>query len=63
MIGRHWLSAFGILGSLLAALPAAQAQGFPTQRVTIIVPLAAGGPVDIVARSLAAARKIGFEPQ
>jgi len=55
MFKKQWLLSLGILGGLLATLPAAQAQSYPTQRVTIIVPLAAGGPVDIVARSLAAA--------
>jgi tripartite-type tricarboxylate transporter receptor subunit TctC len=41
--------------ALFAVSPAAQAQSFPTGRVTIIVPLGAGGPTDIAARALAPA--------
>jgi tripartite-type tricarboxylate transporter receptor subunit TctC len=41
--------------ALGAAAAVAQAQSFPTGRVTIIVPLGAGGPTDIAARALAQA--------
>jgi len=45
-----------ILGALLAgalAFPAAaQAQDWPTRPPTVVVPFAAGGPIDVVARIL-----------
>jgi tripartite-type tricarboxylate transporter receptor subunit TctC len=42
-----------ILLSLFAGLSGAQAQGYPARPVTIIVPFAAGGATDVLARILA----------
>ena len=45
--------ALAALVAALATATAAFAQGFPSRPVTMVVPFAAGGPVDTVARILA----------
>ena len=54
---RRRLTAAIALTGLLAFLPAAQAQAWPAKPLKLIVPYAAGGPADAIARVLAT--KIG----
>lgn len=54
---RHLLAA--ALAGLLPLAAAAQAPAWPTKTVKIIVPYAAGGPADVVARELA--QRLGAE--
>jgi tripartite-type tricarboxylate transporter receptor subunit TctC len=47
---KTWLAA---LAAVAIGAPAVHAQQFPQRAVTLVVPFSAGGPVDVVARTLA----------
>jgi tripartite-type tricarboxylate transporter receptor subunit TctC len=53
MSTRTFIAAGAIAGILAGLTPAAMAQDYPTRRVSIIVPYAAGGATDILARQVA----------
>ena len=57
----HTAVAVATAAALLGAAPAAQAQAWPAKPVTWIVPFAAGGPTDAMARDIAdkVGRQIG----
>ena len=52
---RTAMKAFFAAGMAAASIGAAWAQAYPSRTVTLIVPFAAGGPTDVVARTLGAA--------
>ena len=60
---KHVLSGIALGISMLALPMQPQAQTFPTRPITIIVPFAAGGPTDIVARVIAAQFTSGLGQQ
>ena len=59
--GRDRLRALALIGVFLGAITQTIADEYPSRIVKIIVPIAAGGPVDTVARAVAASLAAGLK--
>src|SRR5215813_12162473 len=53
MVMSHWRVMVAALTALMAMLPEARAEDYPTHTVTILVPFAPGGGTDLLARAYA----------
>jgi tripartite-type tricarboxylate transporter receptor subunit TctC len=66
-IGRiwcHWFVAYGLIAALAGVVAAPiHAETWPTRPVTMVVPFAAGGPMDVVARILQSALSDALQQQ
>ena len=50
---KKWWASLAIAAGIFSAVTGAQAQAFPEKPVTLVIPFAAGGPTDVVARMIA----------
>jgi tripartite-type tricarboxylate transporter receptor subunit TctC len=50
---RHIVALFALAGTVIASVPAAIADDYPSRPVKIIVPFGAGGPTDVYTRAIA----------
>jgi tripartite-type tricarboxylate transporter receptor subunit TctC len=53
MLLRQIVVLFALAGAVIAAAPAAIADGYPSRPVKVIVPFGAGGPTDVYTRAIA----------
>jgi tripartite-type tricarboxylate transporter receptor subunit TctC len=56
---RRWLAAV-MTAAVLGGMPQAHAQAFPSRPITLIVPFAAGGPLDAMARILSERMRVSL---